>query len=538
MEIEDNQIINKKNNEEFYKKESMKENIIKDNNIDINNNNNENKKEIDNDNFINDFVNISLEDINSEDINKDNKDLKSNKDNEIKYDESTSNSEINKFSIDSYLNEKDKKDKENKINKNKKNINFGKRQTMPLDLGKTLKNHSISLDDDNIKKEKNKNKPITIERSYSQAIMPTKSDLSKKSFYNELSEDPKYQKIIDLKEETENALKKTVENKGNSGFVRSLVSRKKARFCYDGFDLDLTYITMRIIAMGLPSTSIEGLYRNNMEDVKRFFNKRHPKHHKVYNLCEEKNYPKNSFYQQGYYPFPDHEAPPLNSLMPFCEDAKEFLDESEQNVVAIHCKAGKGRTGTFICCLLLYLGIFDTADECMKYYGLMRVGAEKGVTIPSQKRYVNYFECIIKNKIPTPLTYKSVCIKSLKIYTIPNFSKFGASCTPTFTIKNGSKVLKYSEYQKKKTYDCLSYKSISFPLNIPGFSVAGDVLITFYHIQFFGNAKMFKFWFNTNFLPQKGILEIEKKNLDKAFKDKENKLFSPDFKVEMEYSFL
>jgi hypothetical protein len=49
---------------------------------------------------------------------------------------------------------------------------------------------------------------------------------------------------------------------------------------------------------------------------------------------------------------------------------------------------------------------------------------------------------------------------------------------------------------------------------------------------------MFKFWFNTQFLDEKGILEIGKSGLDKAFKDKDNKLFSPDFKIEMKYIFL
>jgi hypothetical protein len=69
-----------------------------------------------------------------------------------------------------------------------------------------------------------------------------------------------------------------------AGIVRGLVSKKKKRFTEDGFDLDLTYITPRIIAMGFPSSGVEGIYRNPLPEVQRFFNKRHSNHHKVKNI--------------------------------------------------------------------------------------------------------------------------------------------------------------------------------------------------------------------------------------------------------------
>lgn len=56
------------------------------------------------------------------------------------------------------------------------------------------------------------------------------------------------------------------------------------------------------------------------------------------------------------YPFTDDTGPPLESVVEFCENAKAWLDADEENVVSLHCKAGKGRAGIMAACLMVRMG--------------------------------------------------------------------------------------------------------------------------------------------------------------------------------------
>lgn len=91
--------------------------------------------------------------------------------------------------------------------------------------------------------------------------------------------------------------------------------------------------------------------------------------------------------------------------VPIYKDA--WLKGNENNIAAVHCKAGKGRTGVMICCYLIYSkynGI-TTAKDSLMYYGLMRTRNKQGVTIPSQQRYVYYFEKALNNKMDLQFFY-------------------------------------------------------------------------------------------------------------------------------------
>ena len=54
------------------------------------------------------------------------------------------------------------------------------------------------------------------------------------------------------------------------------------------------------------------------------------------------------------------------------------------NVVAVHCKAGKGRTGLVMICYLMYSGFRGSAVKARDFYDWARTTDGKGLTITSQ----------------------------------------------------------------------------------------------------------------------------------------------------------
>ncbi|KAH6909596.1 ptenb protein [Coprinopsis sp. MPI-PUGE-AT-0042] len=151
-------------------------------------------------------------------------------------------------------------------------------------------------------------------------------------------------------------------------FIRRLVSGPKARFQDDelGLDLDLVYVTDQVVIMGYPASGLEGLYRNRREDAKKFLEHRHSKNFWVFNFCpiRENSYESAVFDGRvSRFPFPDHHAPPLALLPLLSRQMHAWLDGHPDRVAVLHCKAGKGRSGTMACTYLLTLDVPATAPS-------------------------------------------------------------------------------------------------------------------------------------------------------------------------------
>ncbi|RDB30349.1 Phosphatidylinositol 3,4,5-trisphosphate 3-phosphatase and dual-specificity protein phosphatase PTEN [Hypsizygus marmoreus] len=156
-------------------------------------------------------------------------------------------------------------------------------------------------------------------------------------------------------------------------YIRRIVSGNKARFkdAKLNMELDLVYLTDQVIIMGYPASGIEGWYRNQREDTKKFLEHRHGKNFWVFNFCpiRENSYDASLFDGRvSRYPFPDHHAPPLAIMPLLAREMRVWLSGSPDRVAVLHCKAGKGRSGTMACTYLLSLDDSPTPPKLERSY--------------------------------------------------------------------------------------------------------------------------------------------------------------------------
>ena len=127
------------------------------------------------------------------------------------------------------------------------------------------------------------------------------------------------------------------------------MSGHRKRFQSDKYDLDLSYITPKVISMGAPSSGFEKTYRNDINEVARMLDDYHRGHYMIFNVSERKYDVAKFHFRVQTYSFPDHNAPPLFLLYRICTEIHRWLQADERHVVAIHCKAGKVCSGILFC---------------------------------------------------------------------------------------------------------------------------------------------------------------------------------------------
>ncbi|XP_038653692.1 tensin-3-like isoform X2 [Scyliorhinus canicula] len=266
----------------------------------------------------------------------------------------------------------------------------------------------------------------------------------------------------------------------------------------EGYELDLTYITERIIAVSFPAGCSEETYFHNLQDVTRMLKSKHGDNYLVMDVG-----------------WPDLHAPPLDKMCTICKTMETWLNSDPLHVVVIHCRGGKGRIGVVISSYMHFTNISASADQALDRFAMKKFYDDKVSALmqPSQKRYVHFLNGLLSGSVKmntTPLFLHFVIL-----HGIPSFDT-GGVCRPFLKIYQAMQPVYtsgiYNVGPENQSRICISIE--------PAQLLKGDIMVKCYHKKYRSATRdvIFRLQFHTGSIQGFGFV-FGKEDLDNANKD-------------------
>ncbi|XP_030613814.1 tensin-1 isoform X2 [Archocentrus centrarchus] len=330
---------------------------------------------------------------------------------------------------------------------------------------------------------------------------------------------------------------KHVDTMGSTKSSKSMESRRRPsrsasllQALEENYELDLIYITERIISVSFPSSVEEQSYAANLREVASMLRSKHGHNYLLFNLSE-KRYDISQLNPKVLdFGWPDHHAPALDKICSICKAMDTWLSADSHNVVVIHNKGNRGRTGVVVAAYMHYSNISASADQALDRFAMKRFYEDKVLPVgqPSQKRYVEYFSGLLSGHIK--INNKPLFLHHVIMHGIPNFESKGG-CRPFLKIYQAMQPIYtsgiYNVQGDSQTSICITIE--------PGLLLKGDILLKCYHKRYRSPCRdvIFRVQFHTCAVHDLGIV-FGKDELDETFKDDR---FPEYGKVEFIFSF-
>ncbi|KAM8890369.1 auxilin isoform 1-T1 [Synchiropus picturatus] len=287
---------------------------------------------------------------------------------------------------------------------------------------------------------------------------------------------------------------------------------------YTKGELDISYITSRIIVMTYPAESVQIAYQNHVEDIRSFLDSRHADHYTVFNLSQ-RNYRGAKFSNRvSECNWPSRQAPSLHNLFAVCKNMHNWLKQNPKNVCVITCSDGRSPSGVLVCAMFCFCHLFNNPIPAMQLLSAKRPGS--GLW-PSHRRYIGYV-CSMVSEKPTLPHSKPLTIKALTMSPVPCFNKQRSGCRPFCDVLLGeTKIFTTAQEYERMREHRIQEGKVVFNLNA---SVQGDVVVSVYHMRStiggrlqakVSNTQIFQIQFHTGFIaPGTTVLKFNKPELD------------------------
>ncbi|XP_017582785.1 PREDICTED: tensin-1 isoform X3 [Corvus brachyrhynchos] len=280
-------------------------------------------------------------------------------------------------------------------------------------------------------------------------------------------------------------------------------------------ELDLVYITERIIAVSYPSAAEEQSYSSNLREVAHMLKSKHGNNYVLFNLSERRRDVNKLHPKVLDFGWPDMHTPALEKICSICKAMDTWLNAATHNVVVLHNKGNRGRLGVVVAAYMHYSNISASADQALDRFAMKRFYEDKVVPVgqPSQKRYIHYFSGLLSGSIK--MNNKPLFLHHVIMHGIPNFESKGG-CRPFLKIYQAMQPVYtsgiYNVQGDSQTGICITIE--------PGLLLKGDILLKCYHKKFRSPTRdvIFRVQFHTCAVHDLDVV-FGKEDLDEAFRD-------------------
>ncbi|KAK8899344.1 hypothetical protein M9Y10_001658 [Tritrichomonas musculus] len=296
---------------------------------------------------------------------------------------------------------------------------------------------------------------------------------------------------------------------------------------WHGILLNISYIYPNFALMCTPS--VKDIYkRNDIRIVQDFIHERHGSHFYLFNVHIQ-DYDTKVFDDKVIFmPFPDHCSPRISYFEKASEAISKVFDDDPQCTIFVHCKAGRGRSGTVVCAYQIYSKNVLHVDEAISKVNEKRSPQNMSITIPSQIRFLHYFEqkCLKGDPIS-----QRINIEKVEFY--PEFNR-----EMNFSVTRGIPYEDKEEFTKKFDGHSITFTDLQFSnefvLFVSEINGKSDCVRIQLHSDYLTseNEKVTKFEGN------KFIAHFDKMQLDGPHNRKTSKNFPPDFSMNLYYTVL
>ncbi|XP_061841677.1 tensin-2-like isoform X2 [Nerophis lumbriciformis] len=184
------------------------------------------------------------------------------------------------------------------------------------------------------------------------------------------------------------------------------------------YDLDLTYITERIISVFFMPELEEPRYGSYLQEMASMLKSKHQDKFLLLNLSEKRHDITRLNPKVQDLGWPDLHAPPLDGICSVCKTMETWLGADPHNVVVLHCKGHPGKTAVIVAAFMHYNRISAGVDQALTTLAMRKFCEDKVSSSlqPSQRRYIYYFAGLLSGTIKmnsSPLFLHHILIPSL-----------------------------------------------------------------------------------------------------------------------------